>query len=141
MANANLPLDYMDDFPRPMRRYLKYYGWHFNKEAFEYAVSLMRKRDATGKEVPIQQQSKEQVNQVLAKYGIDLENDILYDAAFVFHMGMADYLGSSIPDEAHLARYVKDTVDDIDASPDTTFRRWVATMVGTGMPIDWSSFV
>lgn len=25
----------------------------------------------------------------------------------------------------------------VDASDETTFRRWVATMVGNGIPIDW----
>lgn len=52
-------------------------------------------------------------------------------------MCKADYLGSSIEDEHHLIKYVKDTVDDVDASDETTFRRWVATMVGNGIPIDW----
>ena len=47
-----------------------------------------------------------------------------------------DYLGSSIKDENHLALYVKDTIDDVDASNETTFRRWLATMIGNGMPID-----
>lgn len=52
-------------------------------------------------------------------------------------MCKADYLGKSIPDKEHLAMYVKDTVDDVDASDETTFRRWVATMIGNGLPIDW----
>lgn len=29
------------------------------------------------------------------------------------------------------------SVDDVDASDETTFRRWVATMIGNGLPIDW----
>lgn len=49
----------------------------------------------------------------------------------------ADYLGSSIENERQLAMYVKDTIDDSDASDETTFRRWVATMIGNGTPIDW----
>ena len=50
----------------------------------------------------------------------------------------ADYLGSSIVNEEYLAKYVKDVVDDPDASDETTFRRLVATMIGNGEPIDWS---
>ena len=53
----------------------------------------------------------------------------------------ADYLGSSIKDENHLALYVKDTIDDVDASNETTFRRWLATMIGNGMPIDWDELL
>ena len=50
-------------------------------------------------------------------------------------------LGSSIKDENHLALYVKDTIDDVDASNETTFRRWLATMIGNGMPIDWDELL
>jgi len=40
-----VPLDMYDDMPTPMRKYISNYGWHFNKEAFEYAVSQMRKKN------------------------------------------------------------------------------------------------
>ena len=60
---------------------------------------------------------------------------------FVATMCKADYLGSSIKDENHLALYVKDTIDDVDASNETTFRRWLATMIGNGMPIDWDELL
>lgn len=134
-------LDIYDDMPTPMRKYISNYGWHFNKEAFEYAVSLMEKRGTNGNKIRVETHTKEYVNDMLKKYGIELENNTLYDGAFVFHMGLADYLGSSISDEKHLSLYVKDTIDDVDASTETTFRRWVATMIGNGQPIPWSDFV
>lgn len=134
-------LDIYDDMPSSMKKYISNYGWHFNKEAFEYAISLMRKKDTKGNEVSIEAHNKEYVNNILKKHGITLENDTMYDGAFVFHMGLADYLGSSIPDEGHLAMYVRDTIDDVDASTETTFRRWVATMIGNGQPIPWSDLV
>ena len=65
----------------------------------------------------------------------------MYDYVFVATMCKADYLGSSIKDENHLALYVKDTIDDVDASNETTFRRWLATMIGNGMPIDWDELL
>lgn len=71
------------------------------------------------------------------EYDIELKNKIMHDYVFAATMCKADYLGSSIEDEQHLIKYVKDTVDDVDASDETTFRRWVATMVGNGIPIDW----
>ena len=61
----------------------------------------------------------------------------MYDYVFVATMCKADFLGSSVPDEEHLALYIKDTVDDIDANDGTVFRRWMQTMVGNGTPIDW----
>lgn len=68
---------------------------------------------------------------------VKLKNKVMYDYVFAATMCKADYLGNSITDEEHLAKYVKDTVDDVDASDETTFRRWVATMIGNGSPIDW----
>ena len=70
-----------------------------------------------------------------------VSNKIMYDYVFVATICKADYLGSSIKDENHLALYVKDTIDDVDASNETTFRRWLATMIGNGMPIDWDELL
>lgn len=67
-----------------------------------------------------------------------LLNNLLYFNDIYFLSYIIDYIiGNSIEDEHHLIKYVKDTVDDVDASDETTFRRWVATMVGNGIPIDW----
>lgn len=33
------------------------------------------------------------------------------------------------------------TIDDVDASNETTFRRWLAIMIGNGIPIDWDEIV
>lgn len=130
-------LDIYDDMPSFMKRYISNYGWHFNKKAFKYAISLMRRKNSS----KITEYSKEQFNELLNKYNITLENDTLYNGLFVLHMGIADYYKSSIPDEQHLILYVKDTIDDIDASSETTFRRWVATMIGNGIPIEWEDLI
>lgn len=65
----------------------------------------------------------------------------MYDYVYVAIMCKADYLGSSIKDENHLALYIKNTIDDVDASNETTFRRWLATMIGNGIPIDWDEII
>lgn len=134
-------LDIYDDMPSAMKRYISNYGWHFNKAAFEFATKLMTKRDSSGKEVSVNVPAREDIDKKLQAYGVHLDNNTLYDAAFVWCMGTADYLGSSITDESHLAKYVKDTIDDVDASPETTFRRWLATMVGNGQPVSWEDLV
>lgn len=33
------------------------------------------------------------------------------------------------------------TIDDVDASNETTFRRWLAIMIGNGIPIYWDEIV
>lgn len=115
-TRKRLPLDMYDDIPMEMRKYLRFHGWHFNKKACDFAVSLMRKKNAsTGKTEKIEPLTKDQVDSMLAKYGVTLENNVDYDYVYVANMGKADLLKSSITDEQHLALYVKDIVDDVDA--------------------------
>jgi hypothetical protein len=125
-------LDLYDEIPSAMRRYLRHNGWHFNKALCNFAVSLMKKN---GKKLdPI---SKENVDKLLEQYSIHLKNNIGYDYVFVANMCKADYYGSSITDDKHVALYIKDTIDDEDAADGTTMRRWYATMVSNGVIIDW----
>ena len=125
-------LDLYDDMPKAMRTYLKHNGWHFNKSLCNFAVSLMKKH---GKRLdPI---SKENVDKLLEQHKVQLENNVGYDYVFVANMCKADYYGSSIIDEKHVALYIKDTIDDEDAADGTTMRRWYATMVANGIMIDW----
>lgn len=136
------PLDLYDDMPRDMRKYLSNNGWHFNKKACDFAVSLMKKENpSTKKKEKIEPYTKEQVDEMLKKYNVVLENNVGYDYVFVANMCKADYLKSSIADEHHLALYVKDTIDDVDAGDGVTMRRWYATMVANGEIVDWEEIL
>lgn len=125
-----------------MEAYLSNFGWHFNKKMCDFAVSLMKKiNPATGKKERIEPISKEKVEELLTKYGVKLDNNSLYDFVYVANMGKADFFKSSIPDEQHLAVYVKDVIDDLDAPDGTTMRRWYATMIAAGEPIEWDEMI
>lgn len=138
----HLPLDIYDDMPRSMKAYITHYGWHFTKKACEYAVScMMHKNPASGKTEPIEPLTKDQVEELMSKNNVKLDNCIMYDHVFVANMAKADYYKSSIPDEAHLALFVKDYLDDTDASDDVAFRRWWVTMIGNGTPVDWEEIL
>jgi len=119
-----------------MRRYLQNYGWHFNKALCDYATSLMKKEGNKLATV-----SKEFVDNTLKQYNIELKNNVGYDYIFVANMCKADYYGSSIEDEKHFALYIKDTIDDEDASDGTTMRRWYATMIANGVLVDWEEYI
>ena len=102
----------------------------------------MKRLDAsTNMKVKVVPYTKQEVDNILTTHNVYVSNKIMYDYVFVATMCKADYLGSSIKDENHLALYVKDTIDDVDASNETTFRRWLATMIGNGMPIDWDELL
>ena len=126
-------LDIYDDRPESMKRYLKYYGQHFNKKLCDFAVSKMKH----GKQ-PVQ---KEKVDEMLSKYNIDIKYNELYDYVYVYNMGNNDFLGNSIPDERHLAMYVKDVIDDEDGYDGIVFNRWYADTVSNGIPIEWEEML
>jgi hypothetical protein len=114
-------LDIYDERPISMKRYLKYYGEHFNKKLCDFAVSKMNH----GKQPVL----KEKVDEILTKHGIKLDNNELYDYVYVYNMGNNDFMGSSIVDEKHLALYVKDVIDDKDGYDGIVFNRWYADTV------------
>lgn len=78
---------------------------------------------------------------MLEKHNIKLKNNIGYNFVYIFNMILADYWKSSIEDEAHLCRMVKDIIDDVDDNPENIFRRWIISMDGNGEPIDWEELI
>lgn len=126
-------------FPSGMKEYLDTYGWHFSKKMCEWAVSMMRKRNPqTGKEEPVDYMDKEKVEEALKKAGVTLSGVKGYDHIYVFHMAKSDYMKSSIADDAHLALFVKDYLEDTDGYPEVAFTRFYADCIGSGTPIEWS---
>jgi hypothetical protein len=89
--------------------------------------------------VPITPMSKEEVDRVLAENKIVVKGGQLYDSVFVANMCKADFLGSSVIDLQHLAKYVKDVLDDDDAYDGIVFNRWYADMCRKGVAIDWDA--
>lgn len=129
-----------DDIPEGMKLYINNYGCHFNKKLCKEAVSRMYK-DNDGKKEYIKPYSKEQVDSMLEAYGIRLERNKLYDAVYVANMCKADFLGKSVPTEQHLAKYVKDVIDDADAEEGYVFNRFYADCMFMDNPIEWEDCI
>lgn len=135
------PLDLYDVRPRAQSAYLAMNGWHFNESACRYAVSLMRKRNiATGKMEKLPMMEAEEVDEMLKRHGIILENNVGMDYVYVANKGRYDFLKKSIPDEKHLAQYVKDVIDDDDAPDGYIMCEWYSKMVRAGIPVPWKKF-
>lgn len=135
-------LDIYDDMPMPMHKYISQFGFHFNKKACDYAVSRMKKKNpTTNKLEPIEPWTKEQVEELLTRYGVQLENCVMYDHVYVANITKADYYKSSITDEAHIALYIKDTLDDADGSDELPFRYWLQRCVAMGEPVEFEDFL
>lgn len=135
-------MDAYDLRPEEMDAYLRHNGWHFNKKMCEWAVRQMKKKNpATGKEEKIEPWSKEQVEEMMARHGIKLESNVGYDFVFVANMAKADFYKSSLPDEASVAKYVRDVVDDADQADGFILNRFYADCVRNGMPVPWEEVV
>ncbi len=135
-------LDIYDDMPRAMRAYISNYGFHFNKRACDVACKAMRKKSpATDKLEPVETWNKEQVEELLKAQDIKLKDAVLYDFVYVANMAKADYYKSSIEDEAHIAMFVRDYIDDADGYNEKAFRHWLADCIGKGEPIEWEELI
>ena len=129
-----------EEYPKAMLIYMRNYGPHFNRKLYEFAVSMMYKEE-DGEEKKVKGYSREEVNSMLSLQGVKVKRNQLYDAAYVATMCKADFLGSSITDEYHLALYVKDVIDDVDAPDGLVFNRWYADMCYNGIAIDWEEML
>lgn len=137
-----MPLDVFDIQPRPMMKYKANNGWHFNERAVQYAVSLMKKKNpVSGKTEPIEPMTVKQADELLTKHAVKLEHSVGFDYVYVANMCKADYLGSSIIDEKHMALYIKDAMEDPDVPDGTVMRQWYAKMVADGQPVPWAYFL
>lgn len=134
-------LDSRDKYPSGMEDYLAFNGWHFNKKMCEWAVSKMYKINVAKRKEYITPYTKETVENLLKANNIKLEGDVGYDAVYVANMAKADFYGSSISDDMHLAKFIKDYLDDPDGYDGIVFTRFYADCIGSGTPIMWEDML
>lgn len=125
--------------PSGYAEYMAEYGEHFSKKMCEWAVSMMYVAPEVAGQKPkkLEPWNKEQVEEMLTRYGVALENDKGYDKVYVANMCKADFYGKSVIDENHVAQYVKDLLDDPDGYEGLVFNRFVMDCAGKGVPINW----
>jgi hypothetical protein len=129
--------DLYDNIPEDMRIYLQNYGFNFSKKMCDFAVSMMKTKE--GKITPI---PKEKYDELLKRYGVELEKDNGYNGLYVLHMAKADYWGTVITSEDQLAHFIKAYIDDPDyPSTEKAFRHFLADMYGFGIAINWEDML
>lgn len=133
-------LDSRTALPSGMEEYLSFYGWHFSKKMCDWAASRMFKKEGT-QQRKIVPHTKESVEELLKKYSITLTKDKGYDSVYVANMCKADYFGTSVKTEADLARFIYDTIEDVDGYEGKTFTRFYADCIGSGTPINWEDML
>lgn len=133
-------LSQYDIKPKYMLNYIRYHGYHFNKQLCDFASSKLYKYELT-KKVKVTPYTKEEVDNLLKRYNIKLNNNKGYDHVYVANMCKADFLGDSIPNEQYLAKYVKNVIDDPDGYDGIVFYRWYADACKKGIIIDWEDMI
>ena len=141
MRKERMSLDLWDDMPEDMKKYIKNYGFHFTGKIYRFAVSKMFKKNKDGREEKIEPIERDKVVELLKKHNITLENDEMYDSAYVYSSAMANYFGKSLPNEQYVAMHIKDRIDDADKKSGYIFHQWYFDMCFEGIPIDWEEFV
>ena len=129
-----------DEIPDGMKYYINNYGCHFNKKLSDEAARRMYAITA-GKKTRIKPYTKEQVDALLKSYNIEIQRGKLYDCVYVANMCKADFFGKSVPSEEHLAKYIKDVIDDVDATEGYVFNRFYADCMFMDNPIDWEDMI
>lgn len=120
-----------------MEEYLEMYGYHFNKKLHNFAVSKMTMRNGS----KLNAWSKEETDAFLNRNGIQIKNNKGHDASYVANMARADYMGSSIVDDIHLAKYIADFLDDVDGQSTKAFDHFFIDCVAKGEPIFWEEML
>lgn len=131
----------MYDIPDDMKTYLSYYGMNFSKKLYEFAVSNMRRETADGKMEKVKPMTADELKSLLSKHKIEIEHNDLYNALYLAAMVKADYWGSSIEDEEHLAKYIEDTICDVDAAEGQILARYLADCSVGGCIIYWEDMI
>ena len=131
----------MCDIPEDMRTYLSYYGMNFSKKLYEFAVENMRRESADGRLERVKPLVVDELKNILSKYKINIESNDLYNALYLAAMVKADYWGTTIEDDEHLARFIEDTLCDVDAADGQVFARYLADCSVKGCVIHWNEML
>ena len=137
MDKKKLSFDFWEDMPRDMKKYLKNYGYHFNHKLYKFAVENMYKVGRNGSKEKIEPIEKDKIDELSKKHNITIENNVMYDAAYVYSMALADFFGKSLPNEQYVAMWVKDKIDEYKiALNDLTYTEVSGTSSPRGRILD-----
>lgn len=140
MHKKRVGLNTFDDIPYEMKAYLRHNGFHFNEKMYKFSAKQMYK-EVNGKEEPMKPIEKDKVEDLLKRNNVTLENDIMYDSAYLYTMILSDFYGKSIKTEQDMATHIKCMIDDVDKPDGYIFNRFYADMCFSGIPIPWDELI
>ena len=109
----------------------------FSKKLAEWAIGKMKVKDATtGEKKRIKARSIDDMKTVLKTYGVELPDEFIYTAWYLFNMAIADYPKTCKTDEDR-AMFVEETLCDPDGYPENVLDCFETKMCNAGIPIYW----
>lgn len=113
----------------------------FSKRLAEWAISNMETKDTATKSIKkISARSIDDVQEVLKNNNIEMPDEFIYTAWYLFNMAIADYPKSLRTDEQR-ALFVDEAICDPDGSPENVLACFEAKMCVAEVPIYWEKYL
>lgn len=121
--------------------YMEMYQGHFSRKLAAWAINNMQAEDpATGKVKNIPVVPVDDVMEILKTNDIKIPYESKFDAWYLYMMCLNDY-AESLDTDKRRAKYIEETICDIDGEPTNVLACFKAKMCNAGIPIYWQEFV
>jgi len=121
--------------------YMEAYQGHFSRKLASWAIGNMEIEDPVTKQTkPVTMRSVDDVMEILRTNGVEIADESIFDAWYLYMMTIADYPKSLATDKQR-AQYVEETICDPDGEPTNVLACFAAKMCNAGIPIHWEMFV
>ena len=108
----------------------------FSRKLAKWAISCMEMKGPDGQMKPVAMRSVDDVLEILSANKVELPDEYIYTAWYLYHMTIADYPKSLKTDEQR-AMYVEETLCDPDGDPTNVLACFEAKMCNAEIPIYW----
>lgn len=109
----------------------------FSKKLAEWAISKMKTKDPETKQMKsVRVRTVDDIKSVLKENQVELPEEFIYTAWYLFMMAIADY-PKTLKSDAERASFVEETLCDPDGMPENVLDCFVTKMCNAGVPIHW----
>lgn len=117
--------------------YQDMYHGLFSRKLAEWAISRMEVKDTATKQIKkLSARSLDDVQEILKSNKVELPDEFIYTAWYLFNMAVADYQKTCKTDEQR-SMFVEETLCDPDGMPENVLSCFVTKMCNAGVPIYW----
>lgn len=121
--------------------YEDYNHGFFSKKLAEWAIKNMSVTDKSTNTIkPLKPHEIEEMREVLKAAKVEIPEEMIYSAWYLYNMTFADYPKTITTDEQR-ATYIKETLLDPDCCPEAVLECFVAKMCCMKIPIHWENML